>query len=103
MAHACELETSIYLAVEHKTSSEMDKAAPDLNQPASDYFYMDWFDGPGSMIEWWSTLSKTGTMGDPTLATAGEGEVLLNAAADELLWVIDEMKTREIRPRVDHH
>jgi len=102
MAHACELETSIYLAID-PSLVQMDKAVPDLNQPPSDYFYMDWFDGPGSMMEWWSTLSKTGTMGDPTLATAEKGEALLAAAADELLWVIDEMKTREIRPRVDHH
>ena len=42
-------------------------------------------------------------MGDPTLATAEKGEVLLAAAADELLMVIDEMHTRVIRPRVDHH
>jgi len=42
-------------------------------------------------------------MGDPTLATAEKGEALLHAATDELLWVIDEMKTREVRERVDHH
>ena len=42
-------------------------------------------------------------MGDPTLATAEKGERLLSAAADELLMVINEMRTREIRTRVDHH
>jgi creatinine amidohydrolase len=102
MAHACELETSIYLAIAPELV-QMDKAEKDLNQPPSDYFYIDWFDGPGSMMEYWSTLSRTGTMGDPTLATAEKGEVLLAAAADELLMVIDEMHTRVIRPRVDHH
>lgn len=102
MAHACELETSIYLAVAPELV-QMDKAEPDFNQPPSDYFYMDWFDGPGSMMEYWSTLSRTGTMGDPTLATAEKGEVLLTAAVDELLMVIFEMHERPIRPRVDHH
>jgi creatinine amidohydrolase len=102
MSHACELETSIYLAIAPDLV-QMDKAEADFNQPASDYFYMDWFDGPGSMMEWWSTLSKNGAMGDPTLATPEKGEVLLSAAADELLMVIGEMRTREIRPRVDHH
>ncbi len=55
------------------------------------------------MMEYWSTLSKTGTMGDPTVATAAKGEALLQAAVDELLMVVGEMKRREIRPRVDHH
>ena len=102
MAHACELETSIYLAVAPHLV-QMEKAEKDMNQPPSDYFYMDWFDGPGSMMEYWSTLSKTSTMGDPTVATAKKGEVLLRAAVDELLMVIDEMTSRQIRARVDHH
>lgn len=102
MAHACELETSIYLAID-PSLVQMDKAEKDINQPPSDYFYMDWFNGPGSMMEYWSTLSRTGTMGDPTLATAEKGRVLLDAAVDELVMVIGEMKHREIRARVDHH
>jgi len=102
MAHACELETSIYLALAPDLV-QMDKAVPDFNQPPSDYFYVDWFNGPGSMMEWWSTLTRNGTMGDPTLATAAKGETLLAAAADELLMVVGEMKHRQIRPRVDHH
>jgi creatinine amidohydrolase len=102
MAHACELETSLYLALAPELV-QMDKAETDMNQPPSDYFYYDWVDGPGSMMEYWSTLSKTGTMGDPTVATVAKGEVLLRAAVDELLMVVGEMKRREIRSRVDHH
>jgi creatinine amidohydrolase len=102
MAHACELETSIYLAID-PTLVQMDKAVKDINFPPSDYFWFDWSDGPGSMMEYWSTLSRTGTMGDPTLATAEKGQVLLEAATDELVMVINEMKQRAIRPRVDHH
>jgi creatinine amidohydrolase len=102
MAHACELETSIYLALAPGLV-QMDKAEKDISQPRSDYFYMDWFNGPGSMMEYWSTLSRTGTMGDPTLATADKGHLLLDAATDELVMVVGEMKRREIRPRVDHH
>jgi creatinine amidohydrolase len=102
ISHACELETSIYLALAPDLV-QMDKAEKDMNQPPSDYFYYDWVDGPGSMMEYWSTLSKTGTMGDPTVASAAKGEVLLKAAVDELLMVIGEMKHRQIRPRVDHH
>jgi creatinine amidohydrolase len=81
----------------------MDKAEKDISSPPSDYFYYDWVDGPGSMMEYWSTLSRTGTMGDPTVATAAKGQVFLQAAVDELLMVIGEMKRRQIRSRVDHH
>ncbi len=102
MAHACELETSMYLHLD-PSLVKMELAEKDIGFPESDYFYYDWFDGPGSMMEYWSTLSRTGTMGDPTLATAEKGKVFFEAAVDELLMVIDEMKTREIRPRVDHH
>lgn len=102
MAHACELETSMYLALCPELV-DMDKARKDMNQPPSDYFYIDWFNGPGSMMEWWSTLTETGVMGDPTVATPEKGQVLMAAAVKELRMVINEMKTRTIRPRVDHH
>jgi creatinine amidohydrolase len=102
MAHACELETSIYLALAPGLV-QMDKAEKDISYPPSDYFYMDWVNGPGSMMEYWSTLSRTGAMGDPTLASAEKGRRLLDAAVDELVMVIGEMKRRQIRGRVDHH
>ena len=102
MAHACELETSMYLHLD-PSLVQMELAEKDISFPESDYFYFDWFDGPGSMMEYWSTLSRTGTMGDPTLATAAKGEVLFEAAVSELVMVVDQMGTREIRRRVDHH
>lgn len=102
MSHACELETSMYLHLD-PALVQMELAEKDISFPESDYFYFDWFDGPGSMMEYWSTLSRTGTMGDPTLATAEKGKVFFEAAVDELLMVIGEMKKREIRQRVDHH
>jgi creatinine amidohydrolase len=102
MAHACELETSIYLHLD-ESLVQMDKAEQDYSAPPSDYFYYDWVDGPGSMMEHWSTLSRTGTMGDPTCATAEKGRILLAVAVDELTAVIEEMRTRQIRPRVEHH
>lgn len=103
ISHACELETSIYLHLD-PSLVQMDKAEKDISFPPSDYFYFDWIQGgPGSMMEYWSTLSRTGTMGDPTLATAKKGEILFDAAVTELVAVIEEMKARPIRPRIDHH
>ena len=102
MSHACELETSIYLHMD-PALVQMEKAEKDFSMPPSDYFYFDWISGPGSMMEYWSTLSRNGTMGDPTVATKEKGQILLEAAIAELVAFIEEMRTREIRKRVDHH
>lgn len=81
----------------------MDKAVRDLSQRPSEHFYQDWVSGPVGMMEWWSTLTQDGVMGDATLARREKGEILLDAAVDELRQVIGAMRDREIRPRVDHH
>lgn len=102
MNHACEMETSIYLAIAPELV-QMDKAEKDISFPKSSYFSYDMLDTPSTMLEYWSTLTRDGVMGDPTVATAEKGEAMLDAAADEMLMVISEMRKREIRPRIDHH
>lgn len=58
----------------------------------------------GSRSLWcWSPLTKNGVTDDPTLATAEKGEAILDAATEELLMVVSELKRREIRPRIDHY
>lgn len=108
-SHACELETSIYLAVEPERV-QMDKAVRDIDYPTSPHFWEDLMPGqaaglknPVRMMEWWSTQSRTGTQGDATKATAHTGEVVLRAASQELAEIIGELRARPWRPRVDHH
>jgi len=48
-------------------------------------------------------MSKTGILGDPTVATAEKGGKILNAAAENLVRFAREFKERKIVPRVDHH
>ncbi|MGA9946400.1 MAG: creatininase family protein, partial [Candidatus Cybelea sp.] len=60
-------------------------------------------DGPLGMMEHWSQLSTSGVMGDPTKATAEKGRVLLEAAANGIVELADELLARERRPRTDHH
>jgi len=60
-------------------------------------------DGPLAMMEPWSTLSETSVMGDPTKASADKGRRLLEAAANGIVELIDEMLARETKPRKDHH
>jgi creatinine amidohydrolase len=55
------------------------------------------------MMEHWSQLSRSGVMGDPTKATAEKGRILLEAAADGIVELVDELLARESPPRTDHH
>lgn len=106
--HACELETSLYLALDPDNVS-MELATPDINPRMSRHFWSDLVDQPGEtqgtkvfMTEYWSTVSETGTWGDPTTATAEKGEAMLVAASHELAEIILELKARPIRQRVPH-
>ena len=106
--HACELETSLYLAVDPERV-RMDLARPDLNPRMSKHFWSDLVDQPPAghstkvfLTDYWSTVSETGTWGDPTSATAAKGNAILAAAAEELAEIIAELKARPSRPRVAH-
>ena len=55
------------------------------------------------MMEWWSTLSETGVLGDPTLASSEEGEALQKDSTEELAALIREFQARPARPRKDRH
>ena len=101
VAHACELETSLYLAL-----------APDLVQqenavreiPAfGRHSWIDWTAGPLSLWEDWSATTESGVFGDPTLASADKGRALLERAVEEILAFVDELCERERRAAPDHH
>lgn len=104
MNHACEFETSLYLAL-RPDLVEMSEAVRELSHRPTKNYWTDLIagDGPLAMMEYWSQLSTTGVMGDPTAASAEKGRVLLNAAANGLVELVDEMLARESPPRVDHH
>ncbi len=98
MGHACELETSIYLAID-PDAVQMEKAVDERSFPAGPNAWMDWSDGPLKMMPWWSAISRTGVHGDPTLATAEKGKVLLDAAVDECLAFVRELKKKPLPVR----
>jgi creatinine amidohydrolase len=102
MAHACELETSIYLALEPDLV-QMDKAVREIPDWDSEHVWLDWSDGPLSVWPHWSGLSESGVVGDATVATREKGETLLAAAVEEIGEFIAEMATRPRRPGRDHH
>ncbi|MFS8533270.1 creatininase family protein [Sphaerobacter thermophilus] len=109
-SHACELETSAYLAIEPE-SVQMDKAVRDMHYDMSTHVWSDLmgrkpdpaFKNPVKMMEIWSTMSETGTRGDPTTATAEKGRLVLEAAIAEFAALIDELGSRPIKEPRDHH
>jgi creatinine amidohydrolase len=90
MAHACELETSAYLAID-PDAVDMDKAVDERGFPAGEHAFMDWADGPLKVMPWWSSFSATGVQGDATRATAEKGEALLDAAVEECIGFVREL------------
>ena len=108
VAHAGELETSMYLALD-EARVDMTKAERDTSFPKSPHFWSDLAGAPPegyrnavSLNEYWSTVTRDGVKGDPTVATREKGEALLRAAADELVDIVNELRARPIRRRVSH-
>jgi creatinine amidohydrolase len=104
MNHACEFETSLYLAL-HPDLVDMSQAVRELSHRPSANYWTDLVagDGPLMMMEPWSALSQTGVMGDPTKATAEKGRLLLDAAANGIVALVDELRARATAQPVDHH
>jgi creatinine amidohydrolase len=101
MAHACELETSLYLAIEPGLV-QMERAVKEI-PPQTEFMWMDWSDGPLSYMPHWSALSDSGVTGDATLATAEKGSRWLARAQEEIAQFICEVRDRAHPQPVDHH
>ncbi len=107
--HACEVETSVYLAVD-EGRVKMDRAARDMSYEMSPHFWGDVmgrkpdpsYKNPLWMGEYWSMDTKEGVKGDPTRATREKGERVIEAGARELVEIVRELRARPIRERVAH-
>jgi creatinine amidohydrolase len=98
MAHACELETSIYLAIDAE-SVDMDKAVDENGYPAGEHARIEWADGPLKLMPWWSSFSLTGVQGAATLGTAEKGEALLGLAVEECVEFVRELLAKPLPER----
>jgi creatinine amidohydrolase len=98
MAHACELETSMYLAIE-PGAVDMDKAVDERSYPAGKHAWMDWADGPLKLMPWWSSFSTTGVQGDATKATEEKGRALIAAAVAECVEFVRELLEKPLPSR----
>ncbi len=102
MAHACELETSLYLHL-HPEAVDMSKAVDERGYPETENSWLDWSDGPLKVMPWWSSFSDSGVQGDATQATAEKGAALFTRATEELAGFVDELRSMPIQGRKDHH
>jgi creatinine amidohydrolase len=103
MAHACELETSVYLYL-NESAVQMEKAEKEIGFHSSKYYWHDLAGGgPVGMVEWWTRISKSGVIGDPTLATRENGKLWFEATVQNLIEFIREFHGFEVRSKVDLH
>ncbi len=103
MSHACELETSVYLYL-NESAVQMDKAEKEIGFHKSKYYWHDLGGGPAvRMVEWWTRISNSGVIGDPTVATSEKGRLWYEAAVANLIEFIREFRAFELRPKIDLH
>jgi creatinine amidohydrolase len=103
MAHACELETSVYLHVD-PDRVQMDKAVKDMSLPPSKFIWLDLMKGsPVLLMDHWTRFSSSGVVGDPTLATADKGKRVFEAVVAALVELVREFRSRPRGERRDLH
>jgi creatinine amidohydrolase len=104
IAHACELETSLYLYFD-PDSVQLDKAKNSIvHDDSKKYFSLDLNGGGRAMaMQWWSAQTDDGTMGDPTVANAEKGKLFFEAAVKATIELVREIRTIPRHPRKDHH
>jgi len=84
--HADEIETSMMLAID-PAAVDMKKAVAEYARGTGPLTRKD--DGPG-------IVSKTGVLGDPTVATAEKGRVLIDALVAGVLEDIDRLRAAQL-------
>ena len=83
MGHACELETSLVLALRPELI-HLDRAVDEMNFISTPSYYMDWIEG-GALVANppWVDDTKTGAYGAGSLGTAKKGRYWLDVAIRE--------------------
>lgn len=105
-AHACELETSVYLYFDEENvrKEKIRDGRIAFHKEKSDFQWVDLFGaGPGVATSYTSTYTDTGVLGAADLASKEKGERAAKEAARQLARLITEFRNRPTPPRGDHH
>jgi len=101
IAHADELETSLYLYLApervrmHKAVAGSDVVGKYMTSDSTSPYVR--------FNDYWGRWTNVGVHGDPTAATAEKGKVIWEAALAGLIELVDEFRAWPIAPRSDQH
>ena len=105
-AHACELETSMYLHLDRENVREerIESGTIAFNEEESPFQYVDLFaQGPGTVVSWTSSYSRSGVLGDAELASAEKGKAAYEEAVNQLASYVTWFQKRPKDQRGDRH
>ena len=100
-AHACELETSLYLylAEEDVRKDQIKNHISTLND-GNPYIWNELYGtGAAALTSWTSSYTPTGVIGQPELATREKGERIYQEAVKQLGGLVEFFRRRPIDPR----
>ncbi len=105
-AHACELETSLYLYLDgDNVRTDLIKSGViSFNEENSPFHWVDLFLGsPTALTSWTSSYSESGVLGDAELASAEKGRRAYEEAVKQLVRLVTWFKDRPKDQRRDLH
>jgi creatinine amidohydrolase len=105
-AHACELETSLYLYLDgdNVRKDQIKSDVISFNEEHSPFNWVDLFAaGPATLVSWTSSYSETGVLGEAELATAEKGREAYEEAVKQLARLVTWFRDRPVDPRRDRH
>lgn len=105
-AHACELETSLYLYLDGDSvrKDRIKSGVIRFNEEESPFNWVDLFAaGPATLISWTSSYSESGVLGDAELASAEKGKQAYEEAVRQLVRFLKWFKDRPKDRRRDRH
>lgn len=105
-AHACELETSLYLYLDEDNvrKDRIRSGVISFNEENSPFNWVDLFGTSATpLISWTSSYSSTGVLGDAELATPEKGKRAYEEAVRQLVRFVRWFKARPKDRRRDRH
>src|SRR5262245_1714557 len=105
-AHACELETSLYLYLDGDDvrKDRIKNGTSSFNEEENPVNWVDLFAaGPATLVSWTSSYSETGVLGEAELASEEKGRQAYEEAVKQLARFVTWFRERPVDPRRDRH
>ncbi len=105
-AHACELETSLYLYLDEDNvrKDKIKNGTISFNEENSPFNFVDLMcQGPATIVSWTSSYSDSGVLGEAELATVEKGKAAYDEAVKQLVNLVTWFKDRPKDQRQSHH